>query len=282
MTPRTGKSNAAVAPFFREVGSGPGVVCLHANASSSAQWRALTESLGRTYHVLAADSYGTGRSPSWPTERPLTLGDEVELLEPVFARAGEPFSLVAHSYGAAVALIAAVRQPGRIRALALYEPVLFSLLDDESPPPNDGDGIRAAVAAGVAALEHHDPASAARCFIDYWMGPGSWDRTPQPRKDPIVASIINIAAWGNALSTESTPLEAFSRLDVPVLFMAGTDSPASSLGVARLLTGALPRAEVVRFEGLGHMGPVTHAEVVNEAIRAFLERVTRSPPKPEP
>jgi pimeloyl-ACP methyl ester carboxylesterase len=30
--------------------------------------------------------------------------------------------------------------------------------------------------------------------------------------------------------------------------------------------------EVVEFEGLGHMGPVTHPEVVNEAISEFLER----------
>ena len=268
-----------IVPFFREVGSGQGVVCLHANASSSTQWRALTEILGRRFHVLAADSYGAGKSPSWPTGRSLSLRDEVELLEPVFARAGKPFSLIAHSYGAAVALIAAVKQPERIRALALYEPVLFALLDSESQPPNGADGVRAAVADGVAALENHDPAGAARCFIDYWMGPGSWDRMPQPRKDPIVASIVNLGGWGNALFTEPTPLEAFSRLDVPVLFMTGTDSPASSLGVARLLTGALPRAEVVRFEGLGHMGPVTHPEVVNEAIRAFLERVTSSGPK---
>src|SRR5215208_3859879 len=135
-------------PFFRELGAGPGVVCLHANASSSTQWRALTEVLGRSFHVLAADSYGSGKSPSWPSERPLSLSDEVELLEPVLARAREPFSLVAHSYGAAAALVAAVKQPGRIRALALYEPVLFSLLDAESGPPNDADGIRAAVGAG--------------------------------------------------------------------------------------------------------------------------------------
>ena len=26
-------------PFFREAGAGPGVVCTHANASSSGQWR---------------------------------------------------------------------------------------------------------------------------------------------------------------------------------------------------------------------------------------------------
>jgi pimeloyl-ACP methyl ester carboxylesterase len=54
--------------------------------------------------------------------------------------------------------------------------------------------------------------------------------------------------------------------------MIGKNSPASSRGVARVLTRALPRVEVVEFEGLGHMGPVTHPEVVNEAISNFLER----------
>ena len=259
-------------PFFREAGSGPGVVCLHANAGSSSQWRALTEMLAPRYRVLAADSYGAGKSPVWPRDRPLFLRDEVALLEPVLARAGERFFLVAHSYGAAVGLIAALDRPERIRALALYEPVLFSLLDAESAPPNDADGIRAAVGGAVAALEARDPAGAARCFIDYWMGTGAWDRMPQSRQGPIIASISGVGGWKNATLAEPTPLEAFSRLDVPVLYMMGKDSPASSLGVARLLTRALPRVEVVEFEGLGHMGPVTHPEVVNEAIVGFLER----------
>jgi pimeloyl-ACP methyl ester carboxylesterase len=262
-------------PYFREIGSGEGVVCLHANASSSSQWRALTEILAPRYHVLAADSFGAGKSPAWPTDRPVFLRDEVALLEPVLARAGEPFSLVAHSYGAAVALIAAVERPERIRALALYEPVLFALLDAESPPPNDADGIRAAVADAVAALEARDPEGAARCFIDYWMGAGAWERTPRARRGPIVTSISSVGGWREALLAEPTPLEAFSRLDAPVLYMIGKDSPTSSRSVARLLTRVLPRVEVLEFEGLGHMGPITHPEVVNEAITGFLERATR-------
>lgn len=51
-------------PYFRESGSGPGVVCLHSNASTSGQWTALIERFGPTFHVLAADSYGAGRAPS--------------------------------------------------------------------------------------------------------------------------------------------------------------------------------------------------------------------------
>jgi len=257
-------------PFFREAGAGPGVVCLHSNASSSNQWRALMETLAPKFHVLAADSYGAGKSPAWPTDRSIALRDEVALLEPVFARAGAPFSLVAHSYGAAVALIAAITQPGRVRALALYEPTLFALIDAVSAPPNAADGIRRAVDGAVAALNAGDVATAAECFVDFWTGNGAWARTPEARKAPIAASIVNIRGWSKALFEEPTPLAAFSQLNIPVLYMVGKNSPASSLGVARLLTPVLPQVHVVEFAGLGHMGPLTHAETVNAAIARFL------------
>lgn len=231
------------------------------------------ETLAPRFRVLAPDSYGAGRSPAWPTDRAVGLRDEVALLEPVLARAGDTLALVAHSYGAAVALVVAVTHPHSVRALALYEPTLFALLDAESPPPNDADGIRDVVRRAAAALETNDPARAAECFIDFWMGPGAWARMPDPRKSPIVASIPNIRGWATALIGEPTPLQAFAEIDVPVLYMIGKDSPASSRGVARILTRALPRLEVIEFEGLGHMGPVTHPEIVNEAISGFLERV---------
>lgn len=257
-------------PFFREQGDGPGVVCLHSNGSSSRQWLALTEALAPRFHVLAPDSYGAGKSPPWPTNRQVGLRDELELLEPVFARAGEPFTLVGHSYGGAIALVAAVTQPRRIRAMALYEPVLFSVLDAESPPPNDADGIRDAVGRAAAALDAGDPDRAAECFTDFWMGTGTWKRMPESRKEPIAAAIVSVREWLVALLGEPTRLESFAALDVPVLYMIGKRSPAPSRGVAKLLTRVLPRVEVVEFEGLGHMGPVTHPGVVNEAIAKFL------------
>jgi pimeloyl-ACP methyl ester carboxylesterase len=260
-------------PFFREAGAGRGVVCLHSNASNSSQWRALMEILAPKFHMLAPDSYGAGKSPAWPTDRTVSLRDEAALLEPVFALAGEPFALIGHSYGAAVALIATLAQPQRVRALALYEPTLFALLDAESPPPNKADGIRATAARAAAALDAGNPGGAAECFIDFWMGAGAWAQTPEPRKRTIASSIVNIRGWASALFGEPTPLDVFAALNVPVLFMIGKNSPASSLGVARLLTKTLPRLEVIEFEGLGHMAPVTHPGVVNAAISRFLEQV---------
>jgi pimeloyl-ACP methyl ester carboxylesterase len=165
-----------------------------------------------------------------------------------------------------------VNQPERVRALALYEPTLFSLLDQERDPPNESEGILQAVAGADGALAHGDLDGAAECFIDYWMGAGTWAGMPEARKEPIAASVRNVCGWRDALMKEPAPLSAFSQLDIPVLYMMGTDSPASSRGVGRLLTRTLPRVEVLEFPGVGHMGPITHPQVINQAIARFLER----------
>jgi pimeloyl-ACP methyl ester carboxylesterase len=261
-----------IEPFFREAGTGPGVVCTHSNASTSGQWRALMDLLASAFRVLAPDSYGSGKSPEWPSDRVISLSDEVALIEPVLARAGSPLALVGHSYGAAVALMAALSSPGRVRAMALYEPTLFALLDAEAPPPNEAEGIRNAVADASVALDAGNQDAAAERFIDYWMGKGTWERTPDQRKAPIAASVTNVRRWAHALFTEPTPLAAFRSLDIPVLYMTGKRSTPSARGVARLLANALPRVEVVEFEELGHMGPITHPDPVNDAIARFLER----------
>ncbi len=259
-----------IEPFFREAGTGPGVVCTHSNASTSGQWRALMDLLAARFRVLAPDLYGSGKSPEWPSDRVIRLRDEVTLIEPVLARAGSPLALVGHSYGAAVALMAALSSPGRIRAMALYEPTLFALVDAERSAPNEADGIRNAVADASAALDAGNQDAAAERFIDYWMGEGSWKQTPDQRKAPIAASVTNVRRWAHALFTEPTPLAAFRSLDIPVLYMVGKRSTTSARGVARLLTNALPRVEVVEFEELGHMGPVTHPDRVNDVIARFL------------
>lgn len=261
------------APFVLEAGHGPAVVCLHANASTSSQWRDLIERLAPTHHVLAPDSYGSGKSPDWPSDRVINLRDEVEFIEPVLARAGSPFVLIGHSYGAAIALLAALKNPRRIRALVLYEPTLFSLIEAQTPPPNRADGIRATVAAASSALDQGQQERAAECFIDYWMGAGSWTHMPEPRKTAIAAATRNVRRWAHALLTEPTPLAAFAKLDMPVLYLLGKHSPDSAHAVAELLISVLPHAEVRQLEELGHMGPVTHAQIVNKAILRFLQRL---------
>jgi pimeloyl-ACP methyl ester carboxylesterase len=261
-----------VEPFVREAGSGPGVVCLHANASSSLQWRSLMEALAPRFHVLAPDAYDAGESPPWPSDRIIRLRDEVALIEPVLARAGAPLALVGHSYGAATALLAALAHPGRICALALYEPTLFSIVDAEMPAPNEADGIRKIVVDASRWLDAGEPEAAAERFIDYWMGTGAFQSMPEARRARVAASVTKIRRWAFALFTEPTRLAAFRSLDIPLLYMLGRRSTPAAFAVARLLVAALPRVELVQFEDLGHMGPVVDPEPVNAAVGRFLDR----------
>jgi len=262
-----------VRPYLREAGSGPAVVCLHANASTSSQWRELIELLSPTHRVLAPDLYGAGKSPDWPSRTQIALSDEVEFIESVLSAAGKPLTLIGHSYGGAVAMIAALRDPTRVSSLVLYEPTLFAIVDSDAPPPNGADGIRDIVRASAAALDAGDRDSAAEHFIDFWMGTGAWAATPERRRAAISDSMVNVRRWGYALSSEPTPVAAFARLDMPVLFMLGAASPESSRSVGRLLVPVLPRVQVVEFPGIGHMGPVTHPEAINAEIARFIREV---------
>jgi pimeloyl-ACP methyl ester carboxylesterase len=256
-------------PYFREAGSGPAVLCLHSNASTSGQWRALMERLAPRYRVIAADAYGAGRSPAWPAGTPGWLDDEISLLEPLM-RDLPAFHLVGHSYGAAIALKAALRYGERVKSLALYEPTLFALLLAQDPAHPAVQGIRDAATDAAAAVERGDLDAAAERFIDYWMGAGAWAAMPQSRRPAVAQSMRGIRYWAHALMEEPTPLAAFAQLEAPVLYLVGARSPASSRGVFAVLSRMLPRVKVVEFERLGHMGPVTHPDVVNEAIASYL------------
>jgi pimeloyl-ACP methyl ester carboxylesterase len=265
---------ATMAParaFVREAGTGPTVVCIHASASSSAQWRPLMDRLAGRFRTLAVDLYGSGKSPRWPDDRALSLADEVALLAPVLAAAGDRFHVVGHSYGGAVALKAALADPDRLRSLVVYEPVLFSVLLAEDPTQPAAREIVAVRDDTVAALQRGNSGAAGARFLDYWMGAGTWAGMPEARRTTVASAMGSLTAEWHAAFTEQTPLSAFASLDVPTLCLTGSDSPDASRGVARLLTKVLPRVTEVEIEGVGHMGPVTHPERINALIERHLE-----------
>jgi pimeloyl-ACP methyl ester carboxylesterase len=111
-------------------GKGPEVLLVHGGASPATTWSGL-EHLSRRWTLLYAYRRGFDPSPPPPGGRQdfeLDAADVAELLE------NRPH-LVAHSYGAVGAVIAATRQPAQVRSLTLLEPALFL-------PPGDPDVTR--------------------------------------------------------------------------------------------------------------------------------------------
>lgn len=263
------------AAHCREAGTGPPVVCLHSSASSSGQWRTLTDRLSDRFRVIAADLYGYGKSPIWPEDREMYLDDQIALLESVFDAAGESFHLVGHSSGGAVALKAALRYPERVRSLTLFEPVLFSVLLADDPVSLATREILGVRDDTIRLVDLGDLDASAERFIDYWLGQGTWATTPEARRPAIAAAMRAVKPEWHAACFEPTPLAAFAALDVPTLLLTGAKSTLSARSVARLLASVLPNLSVEEIAGAGHMAPVTHPDKVNPLIERFLERQIR-------
>ncbi|WP_162247147.1 alpha/beta fold hydrolase [Rhizobacter sp. Root404] len=259
-----------IEPFVRESGNGPTVVCLHASASSSAQWRALTERLSGRFRVLAVDLHGCGRTPGWPGPLPLQLDDETTMLDPVWDRAGARFHLMGHSYGGAVAMHAAIRHVDRVASLLVYEPVMFGLLnklEPDSMAASEINGVRADTSRFVAS--GHLDAAAAR-FGAYWLGDEAWAALTPERQAAMACAMPNVMPqWQAAFAEPPTRIE-FGALSMPIQLLGGVCSTAAARAVSRLLADMLPHVFREELPGCGHMAPVTSPERVNPAIERFL------------
>jgi pimeloyl-ACP methyl ester carboxylesterase len=254
----------------RVAGDGPVIVCLHSSTSSSKQWTKLTDMLSHSYQVIAPDLYGYGDSPDWNIDQTLSLGDELELLRPVIDGICGPFHLIGHSYGAAVALTLATAFPTKIRSLVLYEPVLFNLLFEA------GDMAKGTVEVGairedVANLVQRGLLEqAGKRFVNYWSGEGVWESFTDWQRESVAKRMQKVVADFDAVIGHATPLSAYRDLDIPTLLLYGLESPESTRTIIDSLSRTLPKSETRGFLGLGHMGPITHAEQIAGLIGKFL------------
>ena len=257
---------------YSDTGGGEPVVMSHCSGACRHQWEALGETLGARFRTVAPDQWGCGQSDPWPGHAPFTLADEAAPLLGIIDAIDGPAQLLGHSYGGAVALRAACERPDALRSLTLIEPSLFHLLRQGSLADKDRFYEIATVSAAVndAVLSGDRRRGAAR-FVDYWNGPGAWDRTSEKSRAKLCARLPTMALDFRALFDEETDLAAYRRIGVPTLLLRGENSPAPSRRIVEMLAAILPRARVEVIPGAGHMSPFSHANAVNAAIRRHLD-----------
>jgi pimeloyl-ACP methyl ester carboxylesterase len=245
------------------------VLCIHSFASSWRQYRSLVTRLAPAAHVIVPDLYGHGGHPAWCWKRPFTLADEAAALEALLPPAG-PLHLVGHSYGAAVALRLAAGHRARVRSMALYEPAVWGTLTalrPGEPGTLEIEAVRDDTSRLIAAGELE---AASERFVDYWAGAGAWAATPLERRPRLMDAVAGLRHGWHATFLERWTMDALRALDIPCLLLTGTRSTSAARLGLRLLSESLPRATVLEFEGLDHLGPMSHPQLVDPAIQAFL------------
>jgi pimeloyl-ACP methyl ester carboxylesterase len=244
---------------YERQGEGPPLVLVHGGFSDHhTNWEFVQPLWARDFTTFAIARPGRGETPPAPL-RSLEddARDTVALLEAI----GEPASLLGHSYGAHVALVAAASAPARVRRLVLYEPPWTSLLAPAAIAP-----LEALAAAG-------DWDSFSYSFFhDVLQVPGAEldDLRSSPLWAPIVADAPASLADLRALSRYRFRPDAFIDLPMPVLLQTGTESPQHFYATDALLA-ALPAARVARLKGQAHEGMTTAPAQYADQVRAFLK-----------
>lgn len=257
------------------------VVLLHSSAGSARQWEALADVLSPWFRVHAVEFHGHGRQRAWPNDAKLSLADEAALAAPFLGRDGGAH-VVGDSYGGAVALKLASLFPDSVRSLVVYEPVMFGWLrGDPAAEPALRDAV--AMAGSIRdRLARDDRHSAAQRFVDFWAGASVWDRMSEAAKSSVAARMGAVIQHFDALLHEPLSPQRLSHLGIPMLVLSGTRTVAVTHRIAQRLRAGLPLAQHDALPDLGHMGPITHADVVNRRIAAFLrsQAAGRDAPRP--
>ena len=238
---------------------------VHGSAVAGKSWNALAAPLRDRVVVMTPDRLGQTPGERWPANRVTTFDAEAEHLAAALAAAPGPVHLFGHSYGGAVAMQMALRWPKRVARLTLYEPTRFALLLRGGRAI--GEAGREILAVGHGTHERaaaRQEAAAARVFVDYWSGAGTWAAMDAGRQERLAAQMPKVGAEFLAAFADPVPLDAWSALEMPVLLLGGESSPAPVRAINALLGSVLPRCASVTLPGIGHMGPMTHADEVRE------------------
>ena len=227
------------------------IVLLHEALGSVSHWRDFPKKLANrcAMNVLVYSRLGHGESDGPPASRSQSYFRQqaLEVLPALLAHFAVTHPiLLGHSEGAAIALLYAVSNPKRARALILESPILL---------------MEPAAAAGMALAERA------------WQETDFRERLARHHRDPSAV----FAAWLSIRDSDTMltqPLEAhLPPVLCPLLMIQGErDEYATSLQ-ADALRPLAPEMQLMRLRDSGHTPHREQPEVVLERIAAFLEAI---------
>jgi 3-oxoadipate enol-lactonase len=247
--------------YFEDTGGdGPPIVLSHGLLMDHEMFAPQVAELREVYRVVTWDQRGFGTTEF--DGEPFTYWDSARDLFALLDVLGiERAVLGGMSQGGYLSMRAALLHPDRVRALAL--------IDTQAPPESDDKvaeyrvmidtwvehGYLDDLASVVAGLIIGDPALE-REWKAKWQ---SWDPS-------------RLRAAGGALLDRDDISDRLEELAMPVLLVHGAEDTAIPVTRAREICAAVSDCRgVIEVSGAAHAANLTHPELVNPAIRDFLE-----------
>jgi pimeloyl-ACP methyl ester carboxylesterase len=269
---------------FAYLDFGPGeqpvdAVFMHANGFNARTYRTILGPLAGDLRILALDLRGHGRTPA-PAEPLgrntwLDLGHDLNTFLQTLDLG--PVVLAGHSMGGTLSLFAAADLPERVRALALFDPVVL-------PPERAAGGAPATsplVHGASRRRRHFDSRDAAvqsyrgRGAFTTWTEPMLLDYVEDGFRD-VADGTVELACapeWevSNYLAQGHDPWDAFARSRCPISILRAEIASTCNVGSRIDQLTADGRIRIETIPGTTHFLPMERPDLVRATLRAAIE-----------
>ena len=250
---------------FERKGSGPLVVFLHGIGGNRSNWTEQLDAFGTRFCALSWDARGYGASDDSP--QALVFSDFADDLARVLDHLeAEKTHVVGLSMGGMIAQGFYGRYPDRVATLTLAGTSSgFGAATEEAR--QDFLNRRLAPLEAGRTL-----ADLAPTLLDVLVAPG----TSTKIRDRLQASMaaVRLESYKQALrAIITTDFRAvLPRISVPTQVVVGTEDQVLPPADSAALVAAIPGAEKVILDGIGHLSNLEGLDAFNTAVGAFLDR----------
>jgi pimeloyl-ACP methyl ester carboxylesterase len=257
---------------YIEKGEGDAIVFVHGAVCDLRIWLDQVELFSQNYRAI---SYS--RRSHWPAaHHPANSGylrteharDLICFLEALHLKKAH---VVGHSFGAAVALLAAIERPDLIRTLTLGEPSPFLGLFDESEldlisrQKIGFDEARVLARSGQAT-------DAVRKFLSVIVGADVLDQLPPTAKSVVSDNASTLSPMlEHYFESPSLDCDHLNRITFPTLLISGEFSPRLALLGNRRLNDCLPNSHEVILPSISHGLHIEDPKSFSRVVKDFID-----------
>ena len=262
---KTVKSADGTLIAYEKTGSGPPLVLLPAGGGNDhTRWElaGIRETFARQFTTYAVDTRGLGKSEDADQ---YSLEREFEDVAAVVDSINEPVNLLGHSFGALLALNAALLTDN-LRTLILYEPPI-KVGEHELYSKKVLAELKRLLEKGekeqflITFLQ--DVGGASTAEIDMLHKAPNW----QNRVDAAHVILRGLQAVGNY----RFEADKFAEIKTPTLLLTGSESTPLLKDATSLVHQALPNSRIVTFDGHGHVATLTATDSFIDEVISFID-----------
>lgn len=235
--------------YYEESGTGDPLILLHGLLGSiESHWRRFIPEFSRSFHTIAVDFRGHGKSdnPSGHLTLALLVEDLQALIDTLQL---ERVAVCGYSLGGYVGLAYGLRNPGKVRSLVMHGTKFYWTEDTVQATLrglNPGAILSKVPAFGEMLQRDHEPGN----------GPDGWR-----------SLLVSANAFIESMPHDAIPESTLSLVDFPVLVSVCGNDEMLGTAEARRLAQALPLSRLHIFERCKH-------QMQNVPKAAFVEETT--------